>query len=127
MNKEINKCQSTWYYSSAIFCNREWEIEKLYNIGKHKNGKKEGVWRTYYNNTPTIKSEINCNNQANAIYEGRYSPYQYATRYDYHHKNKEQLLTATISNFRKNIKKYLDSVSENFDILIINHGKDHKR
>jgi len=32
--------------------------------------------------------------------------------------------TATISEFRKNIKKYLDAVTENFETLIINRGKD---
>ncbi len=35
------------------------------------------------------------------------------------------MLTATISDFRKNIKKYLDSVTENFETLIINRGKDN--
>jgi antitoxin YefM len=34
------------------------------------------------------------------------------------------MLTATISDFRRDIKKYLDKVSENFEILIINRGKD---
>jgi len=34
------------------------------------------------------------------------------------------MLTATISDFRKNIKKYLDSVTENFETLIIHRGKD---
>lgn len=34
------------------------------------------------------------------------------------------MLTATISDFRKNIKKYLDSVSEDYETLIINRGKD---
>ncbi|GMT44626.1 MAG: prevent-host-death protein [bacterium] len=34
------------------------------------------------------------------------------------------MLTTTISNFRKNIKRYLDSVTENFETLIINRGKD---
>lgn len=33
------------------------------------------------------------------------------------------MLTASISDFRKNIKKYLDSVSDNFETLIINRGK----
>jgi len=33
------------------------------------------------------------------------------------------MLTATISDFRKNIKKYFDSVTDNFEILIINRGK----
>ncbi|MGM0649207.1 MAG: type II toxin-antitoxin system Phd/YefM family antitoxin [Bacteroidota bacterium] len=34
------------------------------------------------------------------------------------------MLTTTISDFRKNIKKYLDSVTKNFETLIINRGKD---
>ena len=34
------------------------------------------------------------------------------------------MLTATISDFRKDIKKYLDNVIENFETLIINRGKD---
>jgi len=34
------------------------------------------------------------------------------------------MLTTTISDFRKNIKKYLDNVTENFETLIINRGKD---
>ena len=34
------------------------------------------------------------------------------------------MLTTTISDFRKNIKKYLDSVTDNFETLIINRGKD---
>ena len=34
------------------------------------------------------------------------------------------MLIASISDFRKNIKKYLDTVIENFDTLIINRGKD---
>lgn len=34
------------------------------------------------------------------------------------------MLTTTISDFRKDIKKYLDKVSENFETLIINRGKD---
>jgi len=34
------------------------------------------------------------------------------------------MLTTTISDFRKNIKKYLNSVTENFETLIINRGKD---
>ena len=33
------------------------------------------------------------------------------------------MLIASISDFRKNIKKYLDSVTENFETLIINRGK----
>ena len=34
------------------------------------------------------------------------------------------MLTASISDCRKNIKKYLDNVTENFETLIINRGKD---
>ena len=34
------------------------------------------------------------------------------------------MLTTTISDFRKNIKKYFDNVIENFETLIINRGKD---
>ena len=34
------------------------------------------------------------------------------------------MLTTTISDFRKDIKKYLDDVIENFETLIINRGKD---
>ena len=34
------------------------------------------------------------------------------------------MLTTTISDFRKDIKKYLDNVIENFETLIINRGKD---
>ena len=34
------------------------------------------------------------------------------------------MLTATISDFRKDIKNYLDSVTKNFETLIINRGKD---
>jgi len=35
------------------------------------------------------------------------------------------MLTATISDFRKDIKKYLDRVTRNFETLIINRGKDN--
>lgn len=35
------------------------------------------------------------------------------------------MIITTISDFRKNIKKYLDDVSDNFETLIINHGKDN--
>lgn len=34
------------------------------------------------------------------------------------------MLTTTISDFRKDIKRYLDSVTQNFETLIINRGKD---
>jgi len=32
--------------------------------------------------------------------------------------------TTTISDFRKDIKKYLDAVTKNFETLIINRGRD---
>ena len=35
------------------------------------------------------------------------------------------MLTTTISDFRKDIKRYLDRVMENADTLIINRGKDN--
>jgi len=34
------------------------------------------------------------------------------------------MLTASISDFRKDIKSYLDRVTENFETLIINRSKD---
>lgn len=34
------------------------------------------------------------------------------------------MLTASISDFRKDIRKYLDRVTKNFETLIINRGKD---
>jgi len=34
------------------------------------------------------------------------------------------MLTATISDFRKDIKRYLDRVTDNFETLVINRGKD---
>ncbi len=34
------------------------------------------------------------------------------------------MLTTTISDFRKDIKRYFDNVTENFETLIINRGKD---
>ena len=34
------------------------------------------------------------------------------------------MLTTTISDFRKDIKRYLDMVTKNFETLIINRGKD---
>ena len=34
------------------------------------------------------------------------------------------MLTTTISDFRKDIKRYLDRVTENLETLIINRGKD---
>ena len=35
------------------------------------------------------------------------------------------MLTTTISDFRKDIKRYFDRVTENFETLIINRGKDN--
>ena len=34
------------------------------------------------------------------------------------------MITTTISDFRKDIKRYLDNVTKNFETLIINRGKD---
>jgi len=34
------------------------------------------------------------------------------------------MLTTSISDFRKDIKSYLDKVTQNFETLIINRGKD---
>jgi antitoxin YefM len=34
------------------------------------------------------------------------------------------MLTTTISDFRKDIKRYFDRVTDNFETLIINRGKD---
>ncbi|MEM6526556.1 MAG: type II toxin-antitoxin system Phd/YefM family antitoxin [Bacteroidota bacterium] len=34
------------------------------------------------------------------------------------------MLTTTLSDFRKDIKRYLDNVTQNFETLIINRGKD---
>ena len=35
------------------------------------------------------------------------------------------MLIATISDFRKDIRRYLDRVTENLETLIINRGKDN--
>jgi len=35
------------------------------------------------------------------------------------------MITTTISDFRKDIKKYLDRVTRDFETLIINRGKDN--
>jgi antitoxin YefM len=35
------------------------------------------------------------------------------------------MLTTTLSDFRKDIKRYFDNVSQNFETLIINRGKDN--
>lgn len=37
----------------------------------------------------------------------------------------KNMLTTTISDFRKDIKRYLDKVTHNFETLIINRGKDN--
>lgn len=34
------------------------------------------------------------------------------------------MLIASVSDFRKDVKSYLDRVSKNFETLIINRGKD---
>ena len=34
------------------------------------------------------------------------------------------MLTTSISDFRRDIKRYLDRVTENFETLVINRGKD---
>lgn len=34
------------------------------------------------------------------------------------------MLTTTLSDFRKDMKSYLDSVTQSFETLIINRGKD---
>lgn len=34
------------------------------------------------------------------------------------------MLTTTLSDFRRDIKRYLDNVTEDFETLIINRGKD---
>ncbi len=35
------------------------------------------------------------------------------------------MLTTTISGFRKEMKQYLDNVTQNFETLIINRGKNN--
>jgi len=35
------------------------------------------------------------------------------------------MLTTTISDFRKDIKRYLNQVTENFETLLINRGKNN--
>ena len=39
--------------------------------------------------------------------------------------NFDNMLTTSISDFRRDIKKYLDKVTENFETLIISRGKDN--
>jgi len=39
-------------------------------------------------------------------------------------KGGNSMLTTTISDFRRDIKRYLDKVTDNFETLIINRGKD---
>jgi antitoxin YefM len=40
------------------------------------------------------------------------------------YKENNTMLTTTISDFRKDIKQYLDRVTNDFETLIINRGKD---
>ena len=35
------------------------------------------------------------------------------------------MITTSISDFRKDIKRYLDNVTNNFETLVINRGKDN--
>ena len=35
------------------------------------------------------------------------------------------MLTTTLSSFRKDIKSYFEKVTQNFETLIINRGKDN--
>ncbi len=35
------------------------------------------------------------------------------------------MLTTTLSDFRKDIKRYFDRVTQNFETLVINRGKDN--
>ena len=39
--------------------------------------------------------------------------------------NIKTMITTSISDFRKDIKRYLDNVTKNFETLIINRGKDN--
>lgn len=39
--------------------------------------------------------------------------------------NFDNMLTTSISDFRRDMKKYLDKVTENFETLIISRGKDN--
>jgi antitoxin YefM len=50
--------------------------------------------------------------------------YLYLSLYSETYKTNNIMLTTTISDFRKDIKQYLDRVTENFETLIINRGKD---
>lgn len=40
------------------------------------------------------------------------------------HQKAKTVITTTLSDFRKDIKRYLDRVTKNFETLIINLGKD---
>jgi len=44
--------------------------------------------------------------------------------YIYLYINMYIMLTTTLSDFRKDIKNYLDKVTQSFETLIINRGKD---
>ena len=45
--------------------------------------------------------------------------------YIYLYINMYIMLTTTLSDFRKDIKNYLDKVTQSFETLIINRGKDN--
>lgn len=42
-----------------------------------------------------------------------------------YNKQYNKMLTTTLSDFRKDIKRYFDNVTKNFETLIINRGKDN--
>ena len=44
---------------------------------------------------------------------------------NYVHNIIKNMITTTISDFRKDIKKYLDNVTKNFETLIINRGRNN--
>lgn len=48
----------------------------------------------------------------------------YIILYNYKYIKFKDMLTTTISDFRKDIKKYLDQVTGNLQTLVINRGKD---
>ena len=50
--------------------------------------------------------------------------YLILTKYVHIFVQKSAMLTTTLTEFRRNIKKYLNQVTDNFETLIINRGKD---
>ena len=50
--------------------------------------------------------------------------YLILTKYVHFFVQKSAMLTTTLTEFRRNIKKYLNEVTDNFETLIINRGKD---